>query len=115
MGFYGKVVGKHLHYILVVYPGVEVGGDLAQADGGVAADWTLFISGLQPGKVPHQLLVQVGLIQFGSQQQHRLEVERKKSGGYGRLTTYFLSGLWFEYANTLTVCSLMAGLVSVKP
>ncbi|KAF3838525.1 hypothetical protein F7725_010293, partial [Dissostichus mawsoni] len=44
------------------------------ADGGVAPDRALFISGLQPGKVTHQLLVQVGLIQLGSQQQHRLRV-----------------------------------------
>lgn len=56
----------------LLYPGVEVGGNLAQADGGVAPNWTLFVSGLQPGKVTHQLLVQVGLIQLWSQQQHRL-------------------------------------------
>lgn len=57
----------------VLYPSVEVGGNLAQADGGVAPDRALFVSGLQPGKVTHQLLVQVGLVQLGSQQQHRLE------------------------------------------
>lgn len=62
----------------VLYPSIEVGGDLAQADSGVATDWALFISGLQPGKMTHQFLVQVGLIQLGSQQQHRLETEKKK-------------------------------------
>lgn len=56
----------------VLYPCVEVGGDLAQADGGVAADWALLVSGLQSCKVAHQLLVQVGLVQLGSHQQHRL-------------------------------------------
>lgn len=61
-----------------LYPGIEVGGDLAQADGSVAPDWALFVFGLQPGKVTHQLLVQVGLIQLGSQQQHRLYREEEK-------------------------------------
>lgn len=55
------------------YPGVEVGGDFAQAHGGVAADRALLVSGLQSGEVTHELLVQVGLVQFGRQQQHRLQ------------------------------------------
>ncbi len=71
-GIIASVVGGD-----VLYPGVEVGGDLAQADGGVAPDWALFVSGLQPGKVTHQFLVQVGLIQLGSQQQHGLERLKK--------------------------------------
>lgn len=76
-----------LHSVYVFYPGIEVGSNLAQADGGVAPDWTLFISGLQAGKVTHQLLVQVGLIQLGSQQQHGLErkrEEKQKGCGYSR-------------------------------
>lgn len=67
-------------YRCVLYPGVEVGCDLAQTDCGVASDRALFVSGLQPGKVTHQLLVQVGLIQLGSEQQHRLEEEQRKRG-----------------------------------
>lgn len=53
--------------VAVLYPCIEVGGYLSQADSGVAPDRALFVSGLQPGKVTHQLLVQVGLIQLGSQ------------------------------------------------
>lgn len=60
------------------YPSIEVGGNLAQADGGVAPDWTLFVSGLQTGEVTHQLLVQVCLVQLGSQQQHGLERKREQ-------------------------------------
>lgn len=48
---------QFLHDADIFYPGIEVGGNLAQADGGVAPDWALFISGLQSCKVTHQLLV----------------------------------------------------------
>ena len=68
-----------MNEVLVLYPCVEVGGDLAQADGGVAPDRALLVSGLQPGKVTHQLLVQVGLIQLGRHQQHGLEGDTEKS------------------------------------
>lgn len=84
----------------VFYPSVEVGGDLAQADGGVAPDRTLFISGLQPGEVTHQLLVQVGLVQLGSKQQHRLESEKQR-----RVDSY--SGPTTPCAH---VCNTSAGL-----
>lgn len=55
------------------YSCVEVGGDLAQADSGVAADGALVVTSLQPGKVAHQLLVQVCLIQLGRQKKHGLQ------------------------------------------
>lgn len=71
----------------VLYPGIEVGSDLAQAYSGVAPDRALFVSGLQPGKVAHELLVQVGLVQFGSQQQHRLERKEKKTAVAATKTT----------------------------
>lgn len=67
-----------LHDAGIFYPGIEVGGNLAQADGGVAPDWALFVSGLQSCKVTHQLLVQVGLVEFRSQQQHGLKQVRTK-------------------------------------
>lgn len=67
-----------MNVVSVFYPSVEVGGDLAQADGGVTPDRALFVSGLQPGEVTHQLLVQVGLVQLGSKKQHRLEGEKQK-------------------------------------
>ena len=59
------------------YPSVEVGGDLSQAHGGVAADWSLLVSRLQSCKVPHQLLIHITLIQLGGQQQHGLGDEKK--------------------------------------
>lgn len=55
------------------YPSIEIGGDLSQANGGVAADGTLIIFRLQSCKVTQELLVQVGFIQLGSQQKHRLQ------------------------------------------
>lgn len=67
-----------LHNADIFYPGIEVGSNLAQADGGVAPDRALFVSGLQSCKVTHQLLVQVGLVQFRSEQQHGLREETKK-------------------------------------
>lgn len=72
--------------LIVFYPSIEVGGNLAQADSGVTPDWTLFVSGLQTSEVTHELLVQVGLIQFGSQQQHGLESERRKKMSDSRPT-----------------------------
>lgn len=60
------------------YRSVEVGGDFSQTHGGVAPDRTLLISGLQPGEVSHQLLVQVALVQFRSQQQHGLPGQTRK-------------------------------------
>ena len=104
-----------------LYPGVEVGGDLAQADSGVTPDWALFISGLKPGKVTHELLVQVGFIQFGSQQQHRLERREKgerwlqQAENIQYTRQIFLLHCGCVIQTTLTVCSLMAGFVSVKP
>lgn len=66
-----------------IYPSIEVGGNLAQADGGVATNWALVISGLQTGKLTHQFLVQVALIQLRSQKQHRLEREEKRVAAAG--------------------------------
>lgn len=70
-----------MNVFLNFHPGIEVGGNLAQADSGVAPDWALFISGLQTSKVTHELLVQVSLIQFGSQQQHGLEFREEGKHG----------------------------------
>lgn len=70
--FFFSLKSQLLHDAEIFYPGIEVGGNLAQADGGIAPDWALFVSGLQSCKVTHQLLVQVGLVQFRSQQQHGL-------------------------------------------
>lgn len=41
----------------ISYPSIEVGGDFAQANGGVAADGSLVIPSLESCKVTHQLLV----------------------------------------------------------
>lgn len=77
---------KLLHDADIFYPGIEVGGNLAQADGGVATDRALFVSGLQSCEVTHQILVQVGLVQFRSQQQHGLKQERTQKLKKKKLT-----------------------------
>ena len=63
------------------HTGTEVGADLAQTHGGVAADGALLVLGLQPRKVLHQLHVEVGLVQFWGQKQHGLQGGRPESVG----------------------------------
>lgn len=107
-----------LHDADIFYPGIEVGSNLAQADGGVAPDRALLVSGLQSCKVTHQLLVQVGLVQFRSQQQHGLREDAKKKTPQltaGKTATHEHEIFFAFHTSTLTVCSLMAGFVSVKP
>lgn len=69
------------------HSGTEVGANLAQAHGGVAADGTLLVLGLQPREVLHQLHVEVGLVQLWGQKQHGLQGgrQRKVWAGAGRV------------------------------
>lgn len=55
------------------HTGIEVGADFAQADGSVAANGALFILGLQPREMLHQLHIEVGLVQLWGQKQHGLQ------------------------------------------
>ena len=75
------------------HAGTEVGADLAQADGGVAADGALLVLGLQPREVLHQLHIEVGLIQLRGQEQHGLRGRRRATCGQSRQRAAGRSGL----------------------
>jgi len=60
----------------ILYRRVEISSELSETDGGVGPDRSLVVSRLQSCKVLHQFVVQVVVVQLGSEQQHPLHAQK---------------------------------------